>query len=80
MSEMKGRKDQKLTSQNIGEMMNFECFNPRFTKTSRLFTSEEIHDNVAIDHQTFLKRAKEQGWFEEANMFPYALKDVFRVM
>jgi hypothetical protein len=80
MSEMKGRKDQKLTSQNIGEMMNVECFNPRFTKTSRLFTSEEIHDNIAIDHQTFLKRAKEQGWFEEANMFPYALKDVFRVM
>ena len=74
---MKGVKTLALSTTEISEMMSMECFNPRFPKSSRLFTVEEIQDNVRIDFQTFLSRGEKLGWFEDEQKFAYRLKDIF---
>jgi hypothetical protein len=77
MCEMKGVKNLKLSSPAISGMMSMECFNPRFPKSSRLFTVEEIQENIAIDFQTFLSRGKELGWFNDEGLYPFKLKNIY---
>ena len=70
-------KNLKLSSPAISGMMSMECFNPRFPKSSRLFTVEEIQENTAIDFQTFLSRGKELGWFNDEGLYPFKLKNIY---
>ena len=44
----------------------------------RLFSVEEIQGNAAIDFPTFLSRSKKCGWFDDENLFPFTLKNVFK--
>ena len=79
MCEIKGKKDLRLNCQSIIELMSMECYNPRFIKVSRLFTSEDIQDlGFEITYNEFVSRADSMGWFDDADAFPYFLKDIFR--